>query len=484
MRLPIVVLGIVTPTALLSRRSGNDFAFDYSKSGMDWVQGMCASRERQSPIDFPWTPDKGPDGQPFQPKPPLYYSYEDIRENFEVLNSGHEIVVSLVGRGYGGVTYNRQTYDLQQLIVRAHSEHTFFGKSRPLEVQVVHQSTSGPAQLVVSTTFEPPGSAWTPSLATVNTSLGTADDYLPPSEDDPGFAPIMNIFLGNKLPGPAGKLTGYATELSPFRLVDLLEDNGGFFEYSGSMTAPPCAEIVTWMVRRTALKASARQIQLLHDAIYSATDGKGNSRLTMPLNNRIVGYVHTVEGIPPVGELTEATPAPIPADATLPKWRAEQWASQSVMVAKDALDYVKDLDQRLRAAANAQAEAMAPDMFGTPKEVPGVSSAVTTPTPVNPTAVALAKYAKMMESGLRAAAKQTVLDTEEELEKQVAHAAQAQAQKNIDVVQQQQARPTAEDSVGAVSTMAMGGAAPAHVAIRGATGYGSPVQAYYASQAR
>ena len=47
----VLALAAARTTSRL-RAGAGDLAFDYSHHGEDWVQGSCASRERQSPIDF------------------------------------------------------------------------------------------------------------------------------------------------------------------------------------------------------------------------------------------------------------------------------------------------------------------------------------------------------------------------------------------------------------------------------------------------
>ena len=42
--------------------------------------------------------------------------------------------------------------------------------------------------------------------------------------------------------------------------IVVLVQGGTFLEYAGSLTAPPCSEIVTWFVRRDPLMASDDQV--------------------------------------------------------------------------------------------------------------------------------------------------------------------------------------------------------------------------------
>merc|ERR1719160_1725355 len=49
------------------------------------------------------------------------------------------------------------------------------------------------------------------------------------------------------------------------------EGDGTFIEYAGSMTSPPCAESVTWLVRRPQMLASDEQVKAISDAIMRMT---------------------------------------------------------------------------------------------------------------------------------------------------------------------------------------------------------------------
>merc|ERR1719456_1881137 len=59
--------------------------FDYQHHGEDWVQGRCASRDRQSPIDFPEM------GLPADPRDPMIYHYPNISDPIEIQSDGHAL---------------------------------------------------------------------------------------------------------------------------------------------------------------------------------------------------------------------------------------------------------------------------------------------------------------------------------------------------------------------------------------------------------
>merc|ERR1719183_882914 len=114
-----------------------------------------------------------------------------------------------------------------------------------------------------------------------------------------------------------------------------------FYEYSGSLTAPPCAEIVTWLVRRYSVKASDKQISYLRGAISKITGGQGNYRSPMPLSGRTVSMRQS---------MVETLSAPLGPSSDIPlthksdrEIRTLKWANDALHIAKAATDYVDDV---------------------------------------------------------------------------------------------------------------------------------------------
>merc|ERR1719487_1680462 len=90
--------------------------------------------------------------------------------------------------------------------------------------------------------------------------------YVPPDAGLPNHNPTIQFFLKERLPMINQKSLAPASMFTPFDLNSLIA-GGTYFEYAGSLTAPPCAEVATWLVRREPLLASDQQVAMLHNNI-------------------------------------------------------------------------------------------------------------------------------------------------------------------------------------------------------------------------
>lgn len=67
-----------------------------------------------------------------------------------------------------------------------------------------------------------------------------------------------------------------------------------YYTYDGSLTTPPYTEAVRWVVRKTPLNLSEKQLQQFSALKKSSPDTGHNTRATQPLNGRIVFYANPI----------------------------------------------------------------------------------------------------------------------------------------------------------------------------------------------
>ena len=195
---------------------------------------VCGEGMAQSPIDITGATELNLSD--------IAFNYADTA--LQILNNGHTIQVNTDSGN--SILYNGIRYDLLQFHFHHPSEHTVDGVAAPMEVHFVHRDpNTGNLAVVGVMLVEGEANA---ALAPVFDNLTTASSEA---------APISNIDLNSLL--PAGR---------------------SFTTYNGSLTTPPCNEIVRWLVLDEPLALSAEQI-----AAFAALF-EMNARPVQPLNGR------------------------------------------------------------------------------------------------------------------------------------------------------------------------------------------------------
>lgn len=198
--------------------------------------GICSTGSQQSPIDI--SSAIKAEVQPI--------SVAWKKSAGKIVNNGHTIQINMPEGS--SISYNGKVYDLLQFHFHAPSEHHVDGKAFPMEVHFVHKNKADGDLAVIGVFLEP----------------GAPHDVL--------------SMLAKSFPAKAGT----EMPLEAFSPNDLLPSSLVYWTYEGSLTTPPCSEIVTWLVAREPLKVEAASIQAF-TSLYSA-----NARPVTPLNRRMV----------------------------------------------------------------------------------------------------------------------------------------------------------------------------------------------------
>lgn len=197
----------------------------------------CKTGKQQSPVDIKNTKS--------QKLETLKFDYKD--SPLVVINTGSTVELKLPKTNT--LTIGDSSYHLLQLHFHTPSEHTRLGKKRPMEVHFVHKNDEG--QLAVVAVFMRYGK----SNALFDTILKNA-------------------------PKSKGKNKVKGVTINP---KDLHAANMKvYFNYTGSLTTPPCSEGVRWFVMKNSVRVSKAQVKAFKE-FYN-----GNARPVQAINGRTI----------------------------------------------------------------------------------------------------------------------------------------------------------------------------------------------------
>ena len=162
----------------------------------------------------------------------------------KVLNNGHTIQVDCAGGG--NLALDGKSYELLQFHFHHPSEHTVDGAAFDMECHFVHKAADG-------------------GLAVLGVMIAKG-------AANPALEAIWQV-----MPTKGGETAIGSGMLDPSML---LPKDTVTFRYAGSLTTPPCSEVVQWVVFRQAITASADQLAQFAKLFSN------NARPVLPLNRR------------------------------------------------------------------------------------------------------------------------------------------------------------------------------------------------------
>lgn len=217
----------------------------YEGSGAPYFWGdlksefsTCKDGKQQSPIDI--------SAAIVTTLAKIQIDYHDAP--LDIVNNGHTIQVNY--KPGSSITIGSKQFDLLQFHFHSPSEHTVGGKVYPMVAHLVHKAADG--QLGVIGILLKEGQA--------NALIDQLWGHLPPH-------------AGEKI----------AVEGETINVTGLLPKDMTYFNYSGSLTTPPCSEGVNWMLLTTPVSLSAEQIERFR-SLYAF-----NARPVQPVNGRPIG---------------------------------------------------------------------------------------------------------------------------------------------------------------------------------------------------
>ncbi|HGX91825.1 MAG TPA: carbonic anhydrase family protein [Candidatus Tenderia sp.] len=234
-------------TSAPARHHGGHHAVHWSYEGESapWNWGSlkpefsaCDEGKSQSPIDISQVT--------ISALPDIEFNYSE--SPLEIVNNGHTIQANYAP-GSSMVVGGKQ-YELLQFHFHSPSENTIGGKAYDMVAHLVHKAEDG--QLGVIAVMFKAGDK-------VNSTIGKLWLNMP---EESGVT--------NQVPGVK------------INAADLLPPDMTYFNFSGSLTTPPCSEGVNWIVLATPQSVSTEQVKQFTHLFPLST------RPVQPLNGRVV----------------------------------------------------------------------------------------------------------------------------------------------------------------------------------------------------
>ncbi len=142
-----------------------------------------------------------------------------------IVNNGHTIQLNVAPGST--LTVGKDSYSLQQFHFHHPSEHTIASKTSPMEVHFVHRDAAG-------------GLAVVAALMTAGRTNA-----------------IFNRIVAT-MPVPEGKAIKAAAGIDPNKL---LPPQRSYYRYAGSLTTPPCSEVVEWLLLHQPVQVAKSDIE-------------------------------------------------------------------------------------------------------------------------------------------------------------------------------------------------------------------------------
>ena len=181
---------------------------------LDAANKACAVGLQQSPIDI--------EGTIKSQLPVLTLNWGKSADT--IVNNGHTIQLNFAEGST--LTLGDVKYKLLQVHFHRPSEHMIGGKNFPMEAHFVHRADSG--------------------------GLAVVGVLLTEGKANATFARIMATMPANE--GPPVKADA---GINP---NGLLPAKHSYYRYSGSLTTPPCSELVEWLVLTTPMPVAASDV--------------------------------------------------------------------------------------------------------------------------------------------------------------------------------------------------------------------------------
>jgi len=251
--------------------------------------------ENQSPIDLHTVDVSLKDH-----KTPISFSSYDLvnRDTCVVVNNGNTAIIQMKSNDdssppiLSGGPFNSTEYSFTQAVFHwgadntLGSEHTIRGITYPMEMQLIHQTSSEEEnKLAIASFLFELSLEENPFLASLITSVGEIKTAGTEAQLD---NPVEAI-------GDDHATTDEKSQeaMDMFSMDLLIKDSisGPYFTYSGSMTYPPCTEVKQYVVFRLPLDISSTQLEQFRLLLQQdETRMVNNFRPVKTLGDRVLAF--------------------------------------------------------------------------------------------------------------------------------------------------------------------------------------------------
>lgn len=251
---PVLQQGLLaaTETGAMAQSAGEQKSNspEWSYSGPDGPQNWAkkfpdCGHNHQSPINISSAPPA--------PLPEVLFHYQS--SPLFIINNGHTIQIDFPAKETPAntISIGGEQYALTQFHFHQPSEEKLHGHAADMVVHLVHQRGEGAnLRLAVVAVLLRAGNA--------NSFLKSLWQHIP---KEVSHEPV-------KVPGVK------------INVAELLPKEHGYYTYPGSLTTPPCTEIVTWYILKAPTQLLPQQVETFKK-YYS-----NNARPVQPLNDRTV----------------------------------------------------------------------------------------------------------------------------------------------------------------------------------------------------
>ena len=176
---------------------------------------ICQTGKNQSPINIK---------SPISIEPPqISINYQESPLN--IINNGHTIQVNYTPGSL--LKIGDKSFELLQFHFHCPSEHLLSGKSFPMAAHFVHKASDN--------------------------TLAVLDIFIKVGRENNALKSIWDAM-------PMSNLSQKTVYGKMVNAAEILPQEQSFYSYFGSLTTPPCSEIVTWIVYKQPIEMSQQQI--------------------------------------------------------------------------------------------------------------------------------------------------------------------------------------------------------------------------------